>query len=144
MPIPTLTRRTLFHGSAFAVVSAIVGYVVGRNSSAAEDRPTGGANGYGAGGGGGQVLTTLGAIPANGLVVDGVVLTHTDSGGVHGVSATCTHQGCTVGNPKHGTVTCPCHGSEFDAATGKVLRGPATSPLPEIAVTLQGDQVVRV
>ena len=28
------------------------------------------------------------------------------------------------------TVTCPCHGSQFDVTTGTVLRGPATENLP--------------
>ena len=46
-------------------------------------------------------------------------------------SATCTH----VGGPldegeRNGTcVTCPWHGSEFDLSDGRVLHGPATSPL---------------
>ena len=65
------------------------------------------------------------------------------SGGVHGVSATCTHQGCRVNPPAHGVVSCPCHGSRFDAATGKVLNGPATAPLPEVPVSVQGTDVVR-
>jgi nitrite reductase/ring-hydroxylating ferredoxin subunit/uncharacterized membrane protein len=46
-------------------------------------------------------------------------------------SATCTH----VGGPldegeRNGTcVTCPWHGSEFDLSDGRVIHGPATSPL---------------
>lgn len=46
-------------------------------------------------------------------------------------SATCTH----VGGPldegeRDGTcVTCPWHGSEFDLSDGRVIHGPATSPL---------------
>ncbi len=144
MSVPMLTRRGFGRASAFAVVSAVVGYVVGRNSSAANAKPGAAANGYGAiSGHAAQVLTTLEAIPADGKVVDGVVLTRDPAGNVHAVSATCTHQGCTVGSPKNGTVTCPCHGSEFNATTGAVLRGPATNALPAITVAVRGDQVVR-
>jgi glycine/D-amino acid oxidase-like deaminating enzyme/nitrite reductase/ring-hydroxylating ferredoxin subunit len=47
-------------------------------------------------------------------------------------SATCTHMGCLVRwNPSEQTWDCPCHGSRF-TPNGKVISGPAESPLPEI------------
>ena len=47
--------------------------------------------------------------------------------------AVCPHAGCTVAYaPSAGVIACPCHGSEFDAATGAVLRGPAASGLTPI------------
>jgi nitrite reductase/ring-hydroxylating ferredoxin subunit len=48
----------------------------------------------------------------------------------------CTHQGAPLhkGPVRFGgslkTVQCPLHGSTFDLAEGKVLRGPATEPVP--------------
>jgi len=48
-------------------------------------------------------------------------------------SAICTHQGCTV-SFQGGAFACPCHGSQFDGATGAVLSGPAPSALPAIPV----------
>jgi cytochrome b6-f complex iron-sulfur subunit len=48
--------------------------------------------------------------------------------------------GCTV-NAQGNKLSCPCHGSEFDALTGKVLRGPAASPLPSIPVTVTNGDV---
>jgi len=47
--------------------------------------------------------------------------------------AVCPHAGCTVAYaPSAGVIACPCHGSEFDAATGAVLRGPAATGLTPI------------
>lgn len=145
MSVQQLTRRSLLTGSAVAVAAAVAGYVVARNSDAATSKSTtSAANGYGPGGGSAtKPLVALAKVGANGTIAGGVVLTLDGSGDVHGLSATCTHQGCTVQAPHDGKVSCPCHGSEFDAVTGKVLRGPATRPLPPVPVHVQGDQVFK-
>src|ERR687890_741378 len=68
-----------------------------------------------------------------------------DSGGGDFVaySAVCTHQACTVAY-QDGNLACPCHGSTFDPANGaSVVTGPATRPLPEIPVKVEGGEVVR-
>lgn len=55
-------------------------------------------------------------------------------GTVHGVSATCTHFGCTVQwNAAEISWDCPCHGSRFDV-DGSVLAGPATAALDQVDV----------
>lgn len=41
----------------------------------------------------------------------------------------CTHAGCRINQEIGGQLVCPCHGSRYDAATGKVLQGPAGLPL---------------
>jgi Rieske Fe-S protein len=70
-------------------------------------------------------------------------LVHLDSGNFVAYSAICTHQGCTVAY-QGGQLACPCHGSVFDPASGgAVVTGPATRPLPEIPVKVQGGEVVR-
>lgn len=56
-------------------------------------------------------------------------------------SAICTHQGCTVA-PAGDEVRCPCHGSVYEAATGKNVDGPAPSPLPKVGVRVVDGQVV--
>ncbi|MCU1678973.1 MAG: DoxX family rane protein [Frankiales bacterium] len=53
---------------------------------------------------------------------------------------TCTHLGCLVTTPTaaSGPISCGCHGSEFDAATGAVTAGPAPAPLTRIPVSVDG------
>ncbi len=49
--------------------------------------------------------------------------------------AVCPHAGCTVAyQPSAKLIACPCHGSEFNAETGSVIRGPATVGLNRITV----------
>jgi Rieske Fe-S protein len=92
------------------------------------------------------VLTSVATVPAGGGVVlgkAGVVVTKDSSGTIHAFSATCTHQGCTVSSVSNGTINCPCHGSRFSATSGAVVQGPATRALPVVAVSVQGDRIVR-
>ena len=71
------------------------------------------------------------------------VLVHLDNGDFVAYSAVCTHQGCDVAY-QGGELACPCHGSVFDPADGAaVVTGPATRPLPEIPIKVQGGEVVR-
>ena len=42
-----------------------------------------------------------------------------------------------------GEISCPCHGSRFSAEDGSVTNGPASKPLEEFPVSVDGDQVVR-
>jgi len=54
----------------------------------------------------------------------------------------CTHMGCSLTAQGHltgTTVTCDCHGSEFDVRTGNVLHGPATCPVHTYPVDADGN-----
>lgn len=51
---------------------------------------------------------------------------------VRAFSTTCTHAGCRIGKGTETVLQCNCHGSQFEAATGKPLRGPAIKPLNEL------------
>ena len=44
----------------------------------------------------------------------------------------CTHAGCRIGISMGDVLQCKCHGSQFEAETGKALKGPALKPLLEI------------
>ncbi|MET9412904.1 Rieske 2Fe-2S domain-containing protein [Streptomyces klenkii] len=57
-------------------------------------------------------------------------------------SAVCTHAGCVADKVDNGKVRCPCHGSEFDVNTGKVLQGPAGDPLPSVPVRSTGGKLI--
>ena len=49
--------------------------------------------------------------------------------------AVCPHAGCTVEyDPSAKVIACPCHGSQFNAATGAVEVGPAVTGLTKISV----------
>jgi Rieske Fe-S protein len=70
-----------------------------------------------------------------------VVVTQPKAGEFKAFSAICTHMGCTVAGVANGTITCPCHGSTYDAATGQVTAGPAPAPLPTRTVTVSGGSI---
>ncbi len=56
---------------------------------------------------------------------------------------TCTHVGCSLaeGDLEEKTVICPCHGSEFDVASGAVLQGPARRPVKTYETRVEGDSL---
>lgn len=62
--------------------------------------------------------------------------------GIIAYSKICTHVGCPAGLYEQQThrILCPCHQSTFDAANGaKVIFGPATRPLPQLPIGVDGD-----
>jgi Rieske Fe-S protein len=95
-------------------------------------------------GSGAEVLAATADVPVGGGVIGGgVVVTQPTEGEFRGFSSTCTHQGCTVASVADGVISCACHGSRFSAEDGSVENGPATAPLPEVAVSVEGGDVVR-
>ncbi|MDA5145526.1 MULTISPECIES: Rieske (2Fe-2S) protein [Streptomyces] len=92
----------------------------------------------------GQELARTGDIPIAGgkvLADEKIVVTQPKKGEFKAFSAVCTHQGCIVSDVRDGTIDCACHGSRFAAADGSVVRGPATKPLPEKRITVEGNSV---
>ena len=72
-----------------------------------------------------------------------VVVLRLDDGSLRAFDATCPHLGCTVGlDPDRKTLRCPCHGAEFDPATGAPERGPAVDPLLPLTVQVRHDTIV--
>ena len=62
------------------------------------------------------------------------------AGEFHAFGDTCTHRQCSLaeGDLEETTVTCPCHGSEFDVTSGEVLRGPARDPVGSYEARVEG------
>jgi cytochrome b6-f complex iron-sulfur subunit len=54
------------------------------------------------------------------------------------LSAGCTHQNCEITGVSGQTFVCPCHGSRFDTS-GKVVNGPAVTPLPQFQTQFSND-----
>jgi Rieske Fe-S protein len=114
--------------------------------SSTEPPSTGGALSPSAAGS--AVIMKLADIPVGGSVSarapsgKKIVLARPTETTVVAFSSKCTHQGCTVA-PDGKRYACPCHGSVYDAFTGKNLSGPAPAPLSAFAVKISGTDVVE-
>lgn len=66
-------------------------------------------------------------------------------GKYYAIGNKCTHMGCSLSDgslKEGGIVQCPCHGSNFDVKTGKVVKGPAKNPEPAFEVKMEKDQIL--
>ena len=65
-------------------------------------------------------------------------------GNLYAFDDTCTHAGCSLATGKLNgtTVTCPCHGSQFDVTSGAVIRGPAKRPVRSRSVKVEGENLL--
>lgn len=57
----------------------------------------------------------------------------------------CSHKGCALtqdGLVDGQTITCSCHGSQFDLASGAVLAPPATIPMKIYKTKVEGEMVM--
>jgi 3-phenylpropionate/trans-cinnamate dioxygenase ferredoxin component len=65
-------------------------------------------------------------------------------GHLYAFDDTCTHTGCSLarGRLNGTTVTCACHGSQFDVTSGAVLRGPAARPVRSRSVQVEGTDLL--
>jgi Rieske Fe-S protein len=135
---PTITRRTLIATGAAGAGAVALAACSGGGGSA-NTAPSSEASG--------KTLAAVADVPVGEAksvkLPDGSpgIVARPTASTVACFSAICTHMGCTV-KPSGQKLDCPCHGSQFDALTGSVLHGPATEPLPKIAVTVAGGNVV--
>lgn len=76
-------------------------------------------------------------IPSSG---DPGIVVHPKQGPFVAYDAVCPHLGCTVGySPSMQLIVCPCHGSEFEVATGAVIAGPAPHGLTKLDLVEEGN-----
>jgi Rieske Fe-S protein len=132
---PSASRRTIIRGAALTPVAGLGLAACGPDGGAsAPATPT--------------APVDLGAeseIPKGGakLYRDHNVVVSRDAGGaLKAFSTICTHAGCAINKLQGTTLICPCHGSEFDATTGKVVRSPATEALAALPVRTNGGKII--
>lgn len=141
------TRRVILHGVGIAgVVAGTTGAL-----SACGGTTASGAASSAAGAAGSAASKAVDALAGaikqaeipvgGGKIIDKVVITQPTAGTFKAFSAVCTHKQCTVTKVENSKIECACHGSVFDAATGAVITGPATSPLPEKSVSVSADGI---
>ncbi|MGI5337292.1 Rieske (2Fe-2S) protein [Streptomyces sp. CA-181903] len=137
-PQPTpccASRRTVLRGAALAGAAGL-GVTACGGTEGGRPSPTPTAP---------VELGAAGDVPVGGARLyreERVLVTRPKKDEYRAFSAVCTHAGCVVSKIEDGKVLCGCHGSEFDANTGKVLQGPASVPLPEVPVRVAGDRLV--
>ena len=77
--------------------------------------------------------------------VGGTAVNVSNAGGhLYAFDDTCTHMGCSLANGDLDgtTVTCACHGSQFDVRSGAVVRGPAQRPVRSHRVQVQDGAIL--
>ncbi|MEJ7650559.1 MAG: Rieske (2Fe-2S) protein [Nakamurella sp.] len=142
-----VTRRTALTagGLTVAAAAAACGSDTTPTSTAPAGTSAGGsvpAAGGSSAASGGSELAKVADIPDGGSLVVGQVLLARTGDAVVGHSVVCTHQGCPV-QAAGANADCNCHGSQYNATTGAVLKGPATKPLAEVAVTVKDGAVLQ-
>jgi nitrite reductase/ring-hydroxylating ferredoxin subunit len=84
-------------------------------------------------------------VPANGMVVVDLQGTRIAVANVEGAyyafDDECTHEQCSLaeGDLAGTTVTCMCHGAEFDVRSGAVLAPPAVVPIKVYRTRIEDD-----
>jgi len=139
-----LARRQALAGTA------AVGIAVPLLAACGSDDPgtatdAGGSTSAPAGGAApGDTLTTVSEVPeGSGIILNDaqLVVTQPEKGVFKCFTAVCTHQGCIVSSVQLGGIRCECHGSAFSIEDGSVVNPPATQPLAEKAITVDGSTI---
>ncbi|MBT2450095.1 Rieske (2Fe-2S) protein [Streptomyces sp. ISL-43] len=138
--LPPAARRTVLKGAAATVGAAGAGAALtacstesdsGAGSPAVPAEPV--------------ELGAASDVPVGGAMLfrkEKLLVSCAEAGQYKAFSAQCTHAGCVLDKIVEGQGNCPCHGSRFDVTTGKVLRGPAGDPLPEVPVRAEGGKLI--
>lgn len=158
--LKTFDRRSVVIGSTTVAVvagaAAVTGFLTtaaghleasaasGEKTATPSTLPPSGS-GAGAGAGSGSKGTLLG--PASSVPVGSAATFTVPSSGDPGIvfqltkgnfvayDTICPHAGCPVGyTPGSKYMVCPCHGSQFQIATGQVISGPAPHGLTPLTV----------
>ena len=149
------SRRALLIGAGVTCAAVLTGCTtydannnggfLGTAPSTSGTATSGGAGSSSASSGASALVSTSEVPDGGGTIIDGknIVITQPQAGSFKAFSAVCTHQGCIVSTVSDGTIDCPCHGSKFSIKDGSVVNGPATRPLPAIAIRVEGTSIVE-
>jgi len=170
MTTPRPSRRIVFQGLGALGVAVVLAGCGGDESSSdgADPTPTGstsagstpadGSTDSGSGSESGSessggkpsleagALATTAEIPIGGGIVltdVHIVITQPTAGEFAAFGSRCKHQGFDVGRIEDGTITCLHHGSQYDAATGDVTRGPAPTGLDKVDIDVRNGQIFQ-
>ncbi|WP_225096513.1 Rieske (2Fe-2S) protein [Streptomyces sp. CoH27] len=132
---PSASRRTVLRGAAVAPVAGLgLAACSGPGGALASATPTAPVD-----------LGAASEIAEGGAKLyrdHNVVVSRDKSGALKAYSTICTHAGCAINKLQGTTLICPCHDSQFDATTGKVVQQPATEPLAELPVKAAGGRII--
>lgn len=131
-PQPHLDRRTLAGLATLGLGLPVLAACSGGGTTAKDP------------GGSGGTLSSASDIEVGGGTIfndQQVVVTQPTEGQFKCFTAVCTHQQCIVSSVSDGDIQCKCHGSAFSIADGSVVKGPATSPLAELQITVKGGEI---
>jgi len=141
------TRRALLAGAGAIGTTAVLvacGTDPDEDTSTSGGTQSNGGNDAGSGDTGGGSIIQTSKVPVGGgaiVAASSVVVTQPTEGEFKCFSSTCTHQGCPVTSVEGGTINCNCHGSKYSIADGSVKTGPATKPLAEKQIKVDGDNI---
>ena len=139
------SRRIVFNGlAALGVAVALAGCGSNTDGSNSGDSTASGST-RGRFVNSGAKLARTSEVPVNGGLIlpdQKVVITQEAAGSFKAFTAVCTHQGFLVTSVAGNLIKCSHHGSEYDAKTGGVVQGPASSPLARIPITVKGGTIL--
>ena len=85
-------------------------------------------------------LASVGSMAIVQTSLGNFLLTRTGANTVSVLTATCTHEGCTITGFSGSNFVCPCHGSTF-TSSGSVVTGPANRSLQQFNAQLTDGSV---
>ncbi|MFC0526938.1 Rieske (2Fe-2S) protein [Phytohabitans kaempferiae] len=142
------TRRALLAGAGAIGTTALLaacGTDPDEDTTSSGDTQSNGGSDPSAGAGdSGGALAQVSEVPVGGgtiIAAQSLVVTQPTEGEFKAFDSKCTHQGCPVTAVEGGTINCNCHGSKFSITDGSVKTGPATKPLAERQIKVDGDSI---
>ena len=88
--------------------------------------------------GGTSPLASSGGMAMTQTSLGTFLLARTAATSATALTATCTHEGCTINGASGSQFVCPCHGSTF-TTSGSVVKGPANRSLQQFTAQVDGD-----